>query len=86
MRVFGNFFILSGLFLMLHFLSGEDGFIDVVFSFLYDSPFPLLLYYDISIALIATSFYLMIIQLKSFVFNIYHSVMTSLVWQGNENG
>jgi len=31
--------------------------------------------------LLFTGYYFLIMQLKSFIFNIYHSVMTSLRWK-----
>lgn len=85
-RVFANFFILAGLLLFLSLASGEGKFIEVSFSALYTEIHAIEWYYKFCIILVGTAYYHMVVQLKSFLFNIYHSVMTSLVWHGNDEG
>ncbi|MBK1860027.1 hypothetical protein [Cerasicoccus arenae] len=82
-RVFCNYFSFLIVLLFLGMISGKNGFIENAFDFLYPDTNAIEWYYKLCSVLVVGIFYVMVVQLKSFVFNIYHSVMTSLVWHAN---
>jgi len=81
LRVF-IYYILFSVFCLLIIMYGhKGGLIPLLVSY---SPYPDNVKFavvKISYVLLFTGYYFLIMQLKSFVFNIYHSVMTSLRWK-----
>lgn len=80
-RVF-IFYIAFSIFCLFIIIFGhKGGLIPLLVSY---SPYPANIKFmvtKISYVLLFTGYYFLIMQLKSFVFNIYHAVMTSLRWK-----
>lgn len=81
LRVFIYYLIFSIFCLSIIMFGHKGGLIPLLASY---SPYP----YNVKFAIVKTSYillftgyYFLIMQLKSFIFNIYHAVMTSLRWK-----
>ncbi|MCW7551088.1 hypothetical protein NX722_00105 [Endozoicomonas gorgoniicola] len=80
LRVFIYYIAFATLCLLVAVLGHSGGLISLLASY---SPHPVEVKFalvKISYIVICTSYYFLLMQLKSFVFNIYHAVMTSLRW------
>lgn len=81
MRVFVYYFVFSIFCLLIIIFGHKGGLIPLLVSY---SPYPdnlKIAVAKISYVLLFTGYYYLIMQLKSFIFNIYHSVMTALRWK-----
>ncbi len=81
LRVFIYYIVFSVFCLFVIMFGHEGGLISLLVSY---APYEESVKFGvvkISYVLLFTGYYFLIMQLKSFVFNIYHSVMTSLRWK-----
>ncbi len=88
LRVFVHFIIFAGFCLAIVMYGHKNGLVSSLIasvilkypklSFLRDCLV------EISYVLIYTGYYFLLVQLKSFIFNIYHIVMTSLRWKAEQ--
>lgn len=83
LRVFIYYLLFSIFCLLIIVFGHKGGLVSLLASF---SPYPVEVKFTIvkvSYVLLFTGYYFLIMQLKSFIFNIYHSVMTSLRWKAD---
>tara|TARA_R110001583_G_C5671499_1_gene411260 strand:- start:18971 stop:19597 length:627 start_codon:yes stop_codon:yes gene_type:complete len=81
-RVFIYYLVFAVFSLAISIFGHSGGLVSTIVNF---SPCPKLtklIIVKVSYVLLFTGYYFLIMQLKSFIFNIYHSVMTSLRWKG----
>jgi len=81
LRVFIYYLVFSVFCLLIVMFGHKGGIMSLLVSC---SPYPDNVKYTvvkISYVLLFTGYYFLIMQLKSFIFNIYHAVMTSLRWK-----
>lgn len=80
-RVFIYYLLFSIFCLLIIMFGHEGGLVPLLASY---SPYPEQVKFAVvkaSYVLLFTGYYFLVMQLKSFIFNIYHSVMTSLRWK-----
>lgn len=80
MRVFIYYLVFAALCVIIVIFGHKNGLISIL---VHHSPHPEKLKFlvvNISYVALFTFYYFLIMQLKSFIFNIYHSVMTSIRW------
>lgn len=81
LRVFIYYLIFSLICLFIMMFGHEEGLISLLLSLSpYESEMKFTIV-KICYVILFTTYYFIIIQLKSFVFNIYHAVMTALRWK-----
>lgn len=81
LRVFIYYLLFSIFCLFIIMFGHKGGLIPLLVSY---SPYPEQVKFAVvkaSYVLLFTGYYFLVMQLKSFIFNIYHSVMTSLRWK-----
>lgn len=79
-RVFIYYLVFSGMCLSFMILAQPEGFISQLIHWCQGPDLIKRYLVCVAMVLIASGFLLLLLQLKSFTFNIYHSVMTSLRW------
>lgn len=79
-RVFIYYLIFSGVCLSFMILAQPKGFISQIIHHFSDPECVKRIFVSVAMVLIASGFLMLLLQLKSFTFNIYHSVMTSIRW------